>query len=202
MMLDRRTFLTASAAALVIARPAAAAPLTLDRIEAYLDGLSTVTARFSQINDDGSRSSGRFMMRRPGRMRFEYDAPDESLVIAGRGSVAIFDARSNEPPQRFQLANTPLKILLFDDIDLGRERMLVAHQYDDTYTYLTLQDPEHPEYGSLRVVFADPPALTGWVVTDGSGARTTVTLSGLQTGMRLPGDLFDLDAALAERGLD
>jgi len=176
--------------------------LTLQEISAYLNSIRTAKARFVQINDDGSRSVGELMILRPGRMRFDYDAPDDSLVIAGQGLVAIFDARSNEPPQKFQLANTPLKLILASDIDLTREKMVVGHGFDGAETIVTAQDPKHPDYGAIRIHFAPGPSLSRWTVIDGSGAQTTVALEGLETGMRIPARLFDTGAALEELGFD
>lgn len=200
-MMNRRYFLTLTAASTAtLAMPARAAELSLDQISTYVESLRTATARFVQINDDGSRSSGTLYILRPGRIRFEYDAPDESLVIAGQGQVAVFDARSNQRPQEFQLANTPLKLLLRDQIDLADQRLVRGTFYQGGETIVVAQDPEHPEYGSLQMHFSDAPALTRWVVLDGSGAATSVYLSELETGMRFPARLFDVKGELAKRG--
>lgn len=203
MTIARRTFLVAAgSAALLAAAPAQAAKLSLADVSAYLNSVITAKARFTQINDDGTRSAGTFLMRRPGRMRFEYDPPEESLVISGQGELVIFDAHSNEAPQKFQLESTPLKLILGPNIDLTQQRMVVAHEYDGKETIVTAQDPKHPEYGALQVYFGDGPVLTRWVVIDGSGARTSVFLDGFQTGMRLDTRLFNVDSIMAERGLD
>ncbi len=186
----------------LLALPAQAEKLSLSAISDYLNSLTTAEARFTQLNDDGSRSAGNLQMLRPGRIRFEYDAPDESLVIAGQGLVAVFDANSNEPPQKFQLANTPLKLILQSDVDLTRERLVVGHEEVGNDTVVTAQDPEHPEYGSLRIYFAKGPSLRGWTLVDGSGAQTSVVLEELETGMRIPARFFDLARVLEERGFD
>ena len=62
------------------------------------------------------------------------------------------------------------------------------------------QDPDHPEYGSIALVFSPGPiALHQWVVTDETGGQTTVTLSTLQVGQSLPDSLFDINAAASRR---
>ena len=71
--------------------PAAAEKLPLKDISAYLNGLTTVEADFTQVNADGTISTGKIYIKRPGRVRFEYGPPDRSLVIAGGQNVAIFD---------------------------------------------------------------------------------------------------------------
>jgi len=64
-------------------------------------------------------STGQIYIKRPGRIRFEYNAPDNSLMIAGGGQVAIFDPRSNTRPDRYPLNQTPLSIILERNVDLG-----------------------------------------------------------------------------------
>ena len=198
MKIVRRSFLALALAGL--AMPAQARELSLDEISAYLNGIVTAKANFVQVNDDGSKSVGRLTLRRPGRVRFDYTAPDDSLVIAGQGVVAVFDARSNDRPQKFQLANTPLSLILGSDIDFARDRMVVGQRYVGRETMVVAQDPAHPEYGALQLYFTDEPRLTRWVLIDGSGAKTIVELSNLETGIPVSSRLFDVDAELASRG--
>src|SRR5215472_9638692 len=45
----------------------------LQRIAAYLGGITTMYARFYQYSANGGTASGQVWMERPGRMRFEYN---------------------------------------------------------------------------------------------------------------------------------
>ena len=197
-MLTRRHFIATGAA--LLASPNLAHALSLPDVSGYLKQLTTAYARFTQINPDNSRSSGQLFMKRPGRIRFEYDAPDDSLVIAGQGDVVLFDARSNEPPQRFQLANTPLKLILQTDTDLTTHEMVVDHGDIGDETYITAQDPRFPEYGALQLYFSQKPQLTRWITIDGGGSRTMVVLEGLEEGVSIPERLFDVDEEMNKRG--
>lgn len=96
---------------------ASAEKLSLAEISNYLNSLNTVEAEFVQTNDDGSRSSGQVTIKRPGRMRLEYEG-SEALVLTSNGEVAIFDPGSNGPPQSFPLFATPLNIILKRNVDL------------------------------------------------------------------------------------
>ncbi|MCB1311976.1 MAG: outer membrane lipoprotein carrier protein LolA [Sedimentitalea sp.] len=167
----------------------------LSAISAYLNGLTTAQATFTQINDDGSRSTGRLYIHRPGRMRFEYDPPDSAVVLAGAGAVVIRDPKSNQPPESYPLNRTPLSIILAAKVDLGRAGMVTGHGWDGNYTIVRAQDPDNPDSGSIDLMFSgDPVALDRWVVTDASGAKTTVILGALETGMRLDPFLFNTQA--------
>lgn len=181
--------------------PAAAEKIPLQALSDYLDSLTTVEADFTQVNSDGSISTGKIFIHRPGRVRFEYAPPDRSLVIAGGQQVAIFDAKSNQPPEQYPLKRTPLNLILARNVDLGREKMVVGHTDDGTSTRVTAQDPENPEYGTIELVFTDNPVeLRQWIITDDLGAQTTVVLGEMKKGGHMRASLFDITAETAKRG--
>lgn len=184
----------------VFALPAAAEKISLKELSRYLNALTTAEAEFTQVNSDGSISTGRIFIQRPGRVRFEYAAPDRNLVLAGGGQVAIFDAKSNQPPEQYPLSRTPLSIILAANVDLGRARMVVGHSVDGNTTRVRAQDPEHPEYGSIELVFtAGPTELRQWVIRDDSGAETTVILGEMKKGGALKSSLFNITIATSQR---
>jgi len=198
--MKRRLFLGALAA-LPLATPAFAAskPLSLNEISNYLNKLLSAKGAFTQVNPDGTLSKGTFYIKRPGRMRFEYEPPNDALVIAGQSKLAIFDNRSNAGPQQYPLYKTPLHIILKKNVNLNTSGMITAHQHDGTSTSITAQDPEHPNYGNVKLVFTDQPTeLRQWIITDESGQKTTVILGKLNKKTRLPGRLFDIDRIVKE----
>jgi len=165
--------------------------LPLSAISDYLNRMATAQSPFTQINDDGSLSTGTLYLKRPGRMRFEYDPPEKALVVAGGGTVVVHDPKSNQPPETYPLKRTPLSIILASTVDLGRANMVVGHSFDGTATVVTAQDPENPEYGSIDLMFTDKPVeLRKWVVHDANGGQTSVILGGLKTGAPLSDTLF------------
>ncbi len=177
---------------LFLAGPALAEKLSLGEISSYLNGLQTAQGAFTQINDDGSISTGQIYIKRPGRMRFEYNAPDDTAVIAGANTVVIVDRKSNTPPETYPLSRTPLSLILARNVDLGQARMVVGHTYDGTATKVIAQDPENPDYGNIELVFTGTPVeLRQWVINDGNGTSTTVILGDLSRGGNLPNRLFD-----------
>ena len=191
MMLKR--FFLAPALVAMTALPATAQKLSLDALSAYLNGMKTVEAEFTQISDDGSVQTGKLYIKRPGRMRFEYSPPGRALVLANNNTVAIFDGRSNQPPESYPLKRTPLSIILDRTVDLGRANMVVGHDYDGTATIVTAQDPENPEYGNIQLKFtADPVELRQWIVNDNAGGRTTVILGATKTDVSLNNRIFDI----------
>ena len=200
--MNRRTLFLAPVALLALSAPVLAEKLSLGTLSKYLNSLTTVEADFTQVNSDGSVSTGRIFIKRPGRVRFEYNPPDKALVLAGGQQVAIFDGKSNVPPEQYPLKRTPLNLILAANIDLGRAKMVVGHSADATSTRVKAQDPEHPEYGTIELVFsADPVELRQWVITDDLGQQTTVILGGMTKGGALGEGMFSITREKDRRGL-
>lgn len=190
--MNRLHTLVAPVLCLALALPAAAAEkLSLAQISGYLNALKTAQGSFTQINDDGSLSAGRILIKRPGRVRFEYDPPEQTLVVADGDTLGIIDPRSNDGTQGYPLHRTPLSIILARNVDLTRARMVTGHVGDGTSTTIRAQDPDNPDYGSIELIFtANPVELRQWVIDDGAGSRTTVVLGDLQRDVRLDNAQF------------
>ncbi|WP_413902993.1 LolA family protein [Tateyamaria sp.] len=187
----RITRIAAIVLALLAGQAALADKLSLNALSAYLNDLKTAEGSFTQINDDGSISTGKLYIKRPGRMRFEYNAPDTALVVASANAVYIVDSKSNQPPETYPLRRTPLSLILARNVNLSAANMVVGHDFDGTATVVTAQDPKNPEYGSIQMKFTgNPVQLRQWVVNDNGGGKTTVVLGELKTGGSLSNRLF------------
>ncbi len=199
-MIHVHRILAPLALALMTLPALAAEKLSLSEISRYINDLKTVQAEFTQINADGTISTGRIYIRRPGRARFEYNPPSKALVIAGGGQLAIFDEKSNTGPTQYPLKRTPLNLILARKVDLGRADMVVGHSFDGTATTVIAQDPENPEYGTIALTFTDNPTeLRQWVITDDLGEQTTVILGALQKVPSLNSALFNITLEAEKR---
>ncbi|MGR3792834.1 LolA family protein [Vannielia sp. SX4] len=184
-----------------LALPAAAEKVSLTNLSKYLNNFTTAKGEFTQINSDGTISTGQIYIHRPGRIRFEYNKPDNSLVMAGGGQVAIFDSKSNTGPEQYPLARTPLSIILAKTVDFNRSGMITGHKSDGKTTTIRAQDPEHPEYGHIELVFTSSPVeLRQWVITDDTGTQTTVVLGELNKGGNMRPSLFNIPQETNRRG--
>ncbi|AKS47553.1 Outer membrane lipoprotein-sorting protein [Octadecabacter temperatus] len=202
-MITRRLCLLAVPLALAgfAASPSSAQLLSLGQVSSYLNSFTSAEGEFTQINADGTISTGTIYIKRPNRVRFEYNPPEESLVVAGGGQVAIFDPRSDTGPDRYPLNQTPLKIILERNIDLTRTNMVTGHTSDGTTTTITAQDPDHPEYGSIQMVYTSSPVeLRQWIVTDDTGQQTTVILGDLAKDGNVPDILFNIQREIRNWG--
>ena len=185
---------------MVLASPAVAEKISLNEISSYFNAMTTAEAQFSQITDTGETSTGRLFIRRPGRIRFEYDPPEATLVVVGGGQVAVFDPKSRDEPLRFPLRHSPLNLVLEREVDLTQRDMVVAHFEVESQTAVTLQDPENPDYGFIQLIFNDNPVqLHQWVVQDNSGGQTHIILDSLTRGGKLSNILFNIQHEMQKR---
>lgn len=159
-------------------------------LNAYLNDIGTLRARFSQVAPDGSLATGVLSLQRPGRLRFQYDDPSPIRVIADGTTVAIED-QALETVDRIPLRSTPVWWLLKDEINIAEDAEIVGMAREYGFFYLTLRDPSGEMEGEIMFVFAEPSLeLREWYVTDALGEITRVSLSDVETGMRLDPRLF------------
>lgn len=198
-----KKLLTAFATAIVTATSTWAAPATLDEISDYLDTLQSVQADFVQFNPDGSQMPGTMYLKRPGKVRFEYQGVNVPLVLISGGQVAVFDPLSNEPPFRFPVGQTPLAPVLQRDVDLASTRFETRIQESEDFTLLNIQDPKFAQYGYVTLVFdTEPLQLRQWVIVDGAGAQTAIALSRIDLSASIRNSIFNIRSEMRARGFD
>jgi len=192
--MDRRIFLGGLAASSLSATmPAQAKKLSIRAVSNYLKKFKTARANFIQANPDKTLSQGVLYMKKPGRIRYEYTAPADNLIVSDGKTLGIFDRKSNAGPQRYPLKRTPLDILLRDDVDLEKGGFVRNIQSDGVQTRVLAVDPKNANNGSITMVFtSNPIELRQWVVKERSGKETTVILSDLKLGGRMKDSLFSV----------
>jgi len=161
------------------------------RIDTYLSSLTNLQGHFLQVGPDGSLAQGTFYLRRPGRMRFEYEPPEKLLVVADGTWVAVKDGFS--ATQRYPIGATPLGILLDQHVDLAKEVKVLAVEHQPGALRVTLADKSGNAPGNIILVFDEPALqLRQWIVTDAQGLQTTVALRDMQSGVQADNALFVL----------
>ena len=172
---------------------AQASTLSLGEISGYLNSMRAAQANFVQSNPDKTLAQGVMYLEKPGRIRYEYTTPADSLVISDGRYMGVFDKKSNRDVQLFDLSRTPLDILLQDRIDLTASGVVRDVRSDGVQTQVIALDPENRGNGTLTLVFtANPTELRQWIVTDRLGRKTTVILSDLRVRGDVSDDLFDI----------
>ncbi|MFC3124889.1 outer membrane lipoprotein carrier protein LolA [Pseudoroseomonas globiformis] len=169
--------------------PQARAPL-LARAEAYLNSIGTMRARFLQLAQNGGSAEGTAYISRPGRMRFDYDPPEPLLLVASDNQFLYYD-RELKQPSVVPVGATPLGLLLRREIRFAGDVEVLEVTRNAGFLGITLRRRDAPAEGRLSLIFSEEPMeLRQWLVVDGQGRQTRVTLSAIETGMRLERGLF------------
>jgi outer membrane lipoprotein-sorting protein len=165
----------------------------LDRAVAALRGISTMRADFTQTGRDGRAVSGKLTLKRPGRIRFEYQGGDMLVVSNGR-RLTFADYEVNQL-QSWPISNSPLGALLDPNRDVRRYGKLLPTANANVVS-IEVKDTSKPEYGTFTMVFVRNSSAPGglelnsWVALDAQGTRTTVRLSNQRYGMTVADSAF------------
>ena len=163
-----------------IAAPAHAAGL--DNVAASLKATTSRAADFTQTGADGKVLTGRMILARPGKIRFQYDKAKQ--LIVGNGKTLTFVDYSVNQVSQWPVKSTPLGILLASEPDLSGVAKIA--QTTDSGVIVEARDPKRPEFGALAISFINdktaPGALSlrGWTSYDAQGGRTTTQLSNIR----------------------
>ena len=157
----------------------AAAPL--NQVTAHLKAVNTMVAGFRQTDRKGRALAGTMTLKRPGKLRFQYQKGVPMLIVADGRKLNMIDYETGRV-DGWPIGNSPLGILLNPNPDLSRIAKVVRN---DSQTMLVqARDPRKPEFGTITLGFAkvgNAPSgllLQGWTVIDAQNNRTTVKLSG------------------------
>ena len=166
----------------------------VERANAVLNGVVTMTADFSQTSGEGRRLSGIVYVQRPGKLRFEYNKPSTLEVVSDGSTVLVRDRKLNTSDP-YPVSQTPLKFLLSSRIDLARDTRVTAVSSDQEGVKVTIED-QTTLGGSSRIVLTFDPAVANlkrWRVTDAQGYTTTVSLSGVEKNKAIDPKIFMLN---------
>ena len=160
-------------------------------VEGYLNGITTLEARFQQIAPNGGLATGKLYLQRPGRLRFDYDPPSRIRLVAPGDWRLIFYDASIKQVNVIPIRQTPLGILLDRQISLEGDVEVVDVQRAGEEVALTLIREGQADQGTVTLVFGEQPlTLRRWSVVDAQGLETHILLEEVQTGGRIDPELF------------
>jgi len=169
----------------------------LDRISSYLNATQTLKGSFVQIGPEGQVDEGRFYIQKPGRMRFEYAAPNPTLIVSDGSTVAVVNKKLNTT-DHYPIWTTPLSLILSDDIDLKKNPAIIGLAHQDGQLIVNARSHSSRATGNITLVFSEPDiALRQWTVIDAQGLTTTVSVRDLKQDPTIDPALFKIADASA-----
>ena len=155
------------------------------QIEQYFNSIRSLKARFVQSNPNGSVVQGTLYVVRPGRMRFEYDAPSQLKIVADGRQVTMWDNATRDFGQ-WPIGWTAASFLVKDPLVLSGDLQVEKLEWVNGLLEATMVQSRKPKEGKVIVRLSpNPLTLRGWTINDGRGSRVNVALSDMQTGVQL-----------------
>ncbi|WP_300973305.1 outer membrane lipoprotein carrier protein LolA [Sphingomonas sp. LHG3406-1] len=188
--------LLAPAAVLTLAAPVAIAQPanSLRAVEQSLAATNSMTARFTQTDGRGRSQSGVLSLKRPGKIRFEFGAGANMLLVGDGRNLTFVDYEVGQK-SAWPITKSPLSVLLSPQPNLGRIAR-IEPQKNANVVIVRARDARRPEFGTLLLAFSrngSAPGglmLEGWTAIDAQNKRTTVKLDGQRYNVAIPDAAF------------
>lgn len=163
----------------------------VNRINAYFNGITNLQGSFEQIDPNNKRTTGRFYVQRPGKIRFDYAPPSALRIVADGHSLAIEDS-DLKTVEKYPIKSTPFRLLLADTVDLGRDARIIGVERQDGSLAISLEDRGGDAAGRIKLSFdaGSDLALREWMITDAQGLTTRVTVNNMVSGRKVAIDFF------------
>jgi len=162
----------------------------------YLTALGTAHGRFEQTDFKGRKTVGTWYLARPGKMRFEYDAPYSLLIVSDGKNVSMWDPRL-QSFDRYPLSETPLSLFLARQIRFDQNVVVTAVSSNGQGFTLKARDRRKSVEGSVVLGFDQAPGgaitLREWTITDAAGRATNLRLTSFARDSALKPELFVLN---------
>lgn len=166
---------------------------TTAEVERYINSIRTLKARFVQSNPNGSVVQGTLYVRRPGRMRFEYDPPSQLKIVADGYQVTMWDIATKDFGQ-WPIGWTAASFLVKEPLSLTGDLVVEKTERSDGMLQLTMSQAKKSQEGKVVVRLSENPmVLRGWTIIDNRGNQVNVSLQDVQSGMQLADSLFKFD---------
>ena len=162
----------------------------LKRIQDYLNGITTMKAKFQQYSEKGGIAFGTIYLKRPGFIRIEYEPPSPMLIVSDSVSLHYYDPELDQI-NRVPVSASPLWFLLKDDVELGGDVTVTAFQRSPAAFEISIRQTDDADEGKVILELGDRPLeLRQWIVVDQKSEEVRVGLFEAQFGVEIDPDLF------------
>ncbi|CAH0348474.1 MAG: outer membrane lipoprotein carrier protein LolA [Sphingobium sp.] len=166
----------------------------LQKVNAYIRAVTSMTADFAQTDKNGQVVTGKITLKQPGKIRFQYQKGIPLLIVGDGKALTMIDYEVRQV-QRWPIGSSPLGALLDPNKDLSKFGKVIQTG-DPTVLSVEARDPKRPEFGTITMVFKRKPAspagleLYGWVALDSQNNRTTIRLTNHRYGVPIADSAF------------
>lgn len=158
---------------------------------ASINSMNNIEGRFLQINSNHSSISGNYWLDRPGKMRFEYDAPSPILMTSDGSGIAILDKKL-KTVERYPLRSNPLFFLLKSNLNISTDLKISNVVKSSNQTLISVRDKKKEAQGELTLYFDSSNHLNQWQIVDNRRRVTIVKLLSLKASPQKSASFFEI----------
>ena len=160
------------------------------KIENFFKNLQTLEANFIQVSPSGDVSNGKIYLDLPGKMRIDYENPD-NLLITCQGFWIVIQDRDSKTTNNVPLKSSPFSIFLEDKSILNNENFKTKYGVTSGVISLEIKSQEKDKLEGIVLEFSENPFnLKKWIILDTFGESTTVLIQDAKYNNELSHLLF------------
>ena len=164
-------------------------PITL-QVKNFFENINTLEANFIQVSPSGKVSNGKIYLDLPGKLRIDYENPN-NLLITCKGFWIVIQDREAKTTNNIPVKNSPFAILLENKSFLKNKNIKADFNIKDGIISLKLKSQNNDNQESLVLEFSENPfSLKKWVIQDSLGEYTTVLIQNAKYNNKLSHLLF------------
>lgn len=161
------------------------------KIENYLNNIKTLKASFVQTASNGNTAEGKIFIEKPNKIRMEYDAPVNVLIV-GDGDYIVYNDKELDQVTHIDYDDIPASLILSNTIKIDGKKLKITDFYKDSgTTEAVLEYAENKDIGPITLIFSNSPfELKQWKITDPQNIQVTVSLYNAEKDVKLVPELF------------
>ena len=163
------------------------------KVEKFFQKLNTLEADFIQVSPSGKIRSGKIFLDLPGKLRIDYQSPNDFLITC-KGIWVVIQNRKLKTTNNILLNQTPFSILLDKRVNFQNKDLILSLTSTSGIISLKINVTKNPKAGELILEFSEKPfLLKKWIIKDIVGEKTTVLIQNTKYNSKLPYTLFFQD---------
>ena len=160
------------------------------QIENFFKNLATLEADFIQVSPSGNVSSGKIYLDLPGKLRIDYNNPN-NLLITSKGFWIVIQDRQSKTTNNIPVKSSPFSILLENKLTFKTENFKTEYSLASGIITLKIKNQNKDTSEGLIMEFSEKPfSLKKWIISDTFGDKTTVLIQNAKYNNNLSHLLF------------
>ena len=160
------------------------------KIVNFFRNINTIEANFIQVSPSGNVSNGKIYLDLPGKLRIDYENPN-NLLITTKGFWIVIQDRDAKTTNNIPVKSSPFAILLEKKSFLNNENFITDYSINAGIISLKIKSKNTDKNESIILEFLENPfSLKKWIIQDSLGENTTVLIQNAKYNNKLSHLLF------------